>query len=105
LFLIYSSQSQSATAIHYPRFNGYSYLELPPIPLDSHNDSITVLFHTTQNKGLLLYAYNEQFNDYIALSVQDGRLVVSLSTGDGKTTVVKSRTFINHGRTVAASIR
>ena len=95
----------SATTIHYPRFNGQSFLEIPAILLNNtnNNDTIRIIFHTVHPDGLLLYSFNKIHSDHIELYIKDGRLAVSVSTGDGSDVVtMTTQQRVDSGSTLSA---
>ncbi|XP_066925954.1 protein eyes shut homolog [Clytia hemisphaerica] len=99
-----SPRCSIASVIHFPRFNGHSYLELPPITMTTKQNTIHIIFHTINKEGLLLYAFHQNFKDHLEIFIQNGKLAVSLSTGD-TAAMVTTHQRIDNGQTIASSIK
>lgn len=87
------------STLHFARFNGHSFIELPKINLNQSLNTISMSFNTVSEDGLLLYMNHSQHNDFIMISVVEGFLKYQLSTGDESITL-KTATKVNTGRSV-----
>ena len=91
--------------MHYPRFNGYSFLEIPSIPLNNDKDIIRILFHTVHADGVLLYAFNNHHDDHLKVLVKNGRLAVSISTGGVDAVTIVTDKRVDMGETISAVLK
>lgn len=94
----------SGSTLHFARFNGHSFIELPKINLNQSLNTISMSFNTVSEDGLLLYMNHSQHNDFIMISVVEGFLKYQLSTGDESITL-KTATKVNTGRSVFLTAR
>ena len=67
--------------IHFPFFNGHSYVEYAAIPFNNVINTIVLTFRTTSSNGMLLYAGHQTYRDFILLRVANGVLEFTFNAG------------------------
>ena len=67
--------------IHFPYFNGHSYVEYASIPFNNIINTIVLTFRTTSSSGLLLYAGHQTFRDFILLRIVNGLVEFRFNAG------------------------
>ena len=90
--------------IHFPLFNGYSYVVYRPIAFTDVVNTIVMTFRTTEKNGLLVYAGHSTYKDFVQLLVIDGFLEYRFDAG-AEMISLRSQQTVNSGslHTVIAS--
>ncbi|XP_071493021.1 uncharacterized protein [Diadema antillarum] len=90
-FKFTGSLCETERALHFPSFNGSSYLEHAPLDWSTTSEnSLFITIKTSATEGTVLFAANQQAAEFIHLFISDGRLVYEMSCGLGQTLRVES---------------
>eukprot|EP00795_Rhopilema_esculentum_P008087 gene8087-14003_t len=85
--------------IHFPYFNGHSFVEYAPIRFNEVVNTIVMTFRTTNSNGVLLYAGHQTYIDFILIRIVNGYVEFRFDAGAGVVTIT-SQSRVDNGNLV-----
>lgn len=87
--------------LHFPYFNGNSYIVYKEISFGSNSNEFVISFRTYTD-GTLLYSGHKKYRDFVKLEVIGGLLRFSVNPGD-RAVAVTSQEIVANGNTISVS--